>query len=215
MALITGTPMGTIVTQPEIYVDQPPTFWFQDRVTSAGGTVPLLNNPDAASFYWGLTSTSTNPIYQVGCYENFQVVDVRTVNMIRCDTNGNRTAIQKRDALNITFTLKTLFPLATLRHMLNLGPVTSVVGATEKVGVGIIDNSKYYYVYFASVYDPNTGDYVNFTGHRVQFTQAWTLAFAYGMPATVGIQATCFADVDKPDTQQFATVIRADPSSIS
>lgn len=215
MALVTGTPLGTIVTQPEIYVDQPPTFWFQERYTPAGASVGLQNNPDAASFYWGLSATSTNPVYQVGCYETFNVVDVRTINMIRCDTNGMRTAIQKRDQLNITFTLKTLFPLATLRHMMNLGPVTSVAGATEKLGIGIIDNSKYYYVYFASIYDPNTGDYVNLTGHRVQFTLAWTLAFAYGMPATVGIQASLFADTDKPDAQQFATVIRADPSSIT
>ena len=215
MALVTGTPFGTPITQPEIYVDQPPTFWFQERYTPAGVTVPLVNNPDGAGFYWGLTGSSTNSIYQVGCYENFQVIDVRTINMIRCDSNGNRTAIQKRDNLNITFTLKTLFPLATIRHMLNLGPVTTVVGATEKLGIGIIDNSKYYYVYFASIYDPNAGDYVNFTGHRVQFTQAWTLTFTYGQPATVAIQASCFADTDKPDAQQFATVIRADPSSIT
>lgn len=215
MTLITGTPLGTPVAQPEIYLDQPPTFWFQERYTGAGAPVPLANSPDGDGFYWGLTATSSNPIYQVGCYENFQIADVRTINMVRCDTNGNRTAIQKRDALNITFTLKTLFPLATLRHMLNLGPVTSTPGATEKLGIGIIDNSKYYYVYFASVYDPTAGDYVNFTGQRVQFTQAWQMTFTYGQPAVVGIQASCFADTDKPDAQQFATVIRADPSSIT
>lgn len=215
MALITGTPTGLVVTPPELYVDQPPTFWFQERYTAAGASVGELNNPDAAGFYWGLSGTTANPVYEAGCYENFQIVDVRTVNMVRCDTNGNRTAIQKRDALNITFTLKSLFPLAKLRHMLNLGAVTTVVGATEKVGVGIIDNSKYYYVYFVSIYDQTTGDHLTLTGHRVQFTQAWTMGFTYGQPATVGIQATLFADEAKPSDQQFATIIRADPSSIS
>lgn len=215
MALITGSPVGNIVTPPELYLDQPPTFWFQERYTAAGASVGLLNNPDANSFYWGLSGTTANPVYEGGCYENFQIADVRTINMVRCDTNGNRTAIQKRDNLNITFTLKSLFPLAKLRHMLNLGAVTTTPGATEKVGIGIIDNSKYYYVYFASIYDPNTGDYVNFTGHRVQFTNAWQLSFTYGQPATVGIQATLFADTDRSNDQQFATVIRADPSSIT
>lgn len=215
MTLLTGTPSGNIIATPELYLDQPPTFWFQDRYTAAGASVGLLNPPDADGFYWGLSGTTANPVYEGGCYENFQVADVRTINMVRCDTNGMRTAIQKRDQLNITFTLKALFPLAKIRHMLNLGPVTTTAGATEKVGVGIIDNSKYYYVYFASIYDQTTGDYVNFTGHRVQFTNAWQLTFTYGQPATVAIQASCFADTDKPDAQQFATIIRADPSNIT
>ena len=215
MSLITGTPVGNVITPPELYLDQPPTFWFQNRYTAAGASVGLLNPPDSDGFYWGLSGTTANPVYEVGCYENFQVADVRTINMIRCDTTGNRTAIQKRDALNITFTLKAPFPLATVRNMLNLGPVTTNSGATEKVGVGLIDNSLYYYVYFASIYDQTTGDYVNFTGHRVQFTNAWQWAFTYGNAATFTIQATCFADTDKPSDQYFATIIRADPSSIT
>lgn len=215
MALITGSPVGNIITPPNLYLDQPPTFWIQERFTSAGATVGLLNRPDANNFYWGLSGTTANPVYEVGCYENFAIADVRTINMIRCDTTGVRTAIQKRDQLNITFTLKTPFPLATVRHLLNLGPVTTTPGATEKVGVGIIDNSKYYYAYFASIYDQTTGDYLNFTGHRVQFTNAWQWAFVYGNAATFTIQASCFADEDKPQDQYFATIIRADPSSIT
>lgn len=215
MALITGSPIGNVVSPTELYLDQPPTVWIQERYTSSGASVGELNNPDAAGFYWGLSGTTANPVYEVGCYENLVIADVRTINMVRCDTTGVRTAIQKRDQLNITFTLKAPFPLATVRHMLNLGPVTSTPGATEKVGVGIIDNSKYYYLYFASVYDQTTGDYLNFTGHRVQFTNAWQWAFVYGQPATFTIQASLFADNDKPSTQLFATIIRADPSSIT
>ena len=215
MSVLTGSPVGLIVTPPEIYVDQPPTFWFQEKYTAAGALVGELNNPDAAGFYWGLSGTTANPIYEAGCYETFQFTDVREMNMVRCDTTGDRTAIQKRSSLNITFTLKSLFSFAKLRHMLNLGPVTTVVGATEKMGIGIIDNAKYYYVYFSSVYDQSTGDYLSVTGHRVQFTNAWQMTFPYGNAANVTIQATLFADTDKPDAQQFATVIRADPSSIS
>lgn len=215
MALITGTPIGNVVTPPELYLDQPPTFWIQERYNADGTSVGLLNRPDGDGFYWGLSGTVARPVYEVGCYENFVIADVRTINQVRCDTTGNRTAIQKRDVLNITFTLKAPFPLATIRHMLNLGPVTTTPGATEKVGVGVIDNSKYYYVYFASIYDQTTGDHVNFTGHRVQFTSAWQWTFAYGMPATFTIQASCFADADKPQDQYFATIIRADPSSIT
>lgn len=215
MTLITGTPSGNIITPAELYVDQPPTFWFQEKFTSAGATVGLLYPPDADGFYWNLSGTTANPVYEAGCYETFQIADVREINMVRCDTDGDRTAIQKRNSLNVTFTLKSLFSFAKLRHMLNLGPVTTTVGATEKMGIGIIDNSKYYYVYFSSIYDQATGDYVSVTGHRVQFTNAWQLSFPYGNAANVGIQATLFADTTRPSAQQFATVIRADPSNIS
>jgi hypothetical protein len=215
MSLITGTPQGLVVTPPELYLDQPPTFWIQERYTTAGATVGLLNRPDANNFYWGLSGTTANPVYEVGCYENFVVADVRTINMVRCDTTGVRAAIQKRDQLNITFTLKAPFPLATLSKLLNLGPVTTTPGATEKVGVGIIDNARYFYAYFVSIYDQVTGDHVNATFHRVQFTSAWQWAFVYGQPATFTIQASAFADTDKPSDQYFATIIRADPSSIT
>jgi hypothetical protein len=213
--LITGTPIGTLVTPPELYLDQPPTFWVQDRTTSAGAAIGYLNNPDANSFYWGLSGTTANPVYEVGCYENFVIADVRTINMVRCDTTGVRAAIQKRDQLNITFTLKAPFPLSTLSKLLNLGPVTTTAGATEKVGIGIIDNAKYYRAYFVSIYDQTTGDHVNATFHRVQFTSAWQWTFVYGQPATFTVQASAFADNDKPSDQYFATIIRADPSSIT
>ena len=215
MALLTGTPVGTGITPSEIYVDQPPTFWFQEKYTSAGVLVPPLYNPDAAGFYWGISGTLANPYYEAGCYETFQFTDVREMNMVRCDTTGDRTAIQKRSSLNATFTLKSFFPFAKLRHMLNLGAVTTTAGATEKMGIGIIDNARYYRVYFSSVYDQSTGDYLSVTGHRVQFTNAWQMTFPYGNAANITVQATLFADTDMPSDQQFATVIRADPSNIS
>lgn len=214
MALITGTPVGNVITPSELYVDQPPTFWFQERYTSSGASVGLLNPPDADGFYWGLSGTTANPVYEAGCYENFQIADVRELNMIRCDTTGDRTAIQKRSSLNITFTLKSLFPFTKLRHMLNLGAVTQSGGALEKMGIGLIDNSKYYYIFLTSIYDQSTGDHLTLTGHRVQFTNAWQLSFPYGNAANVAIQATLFADESRPSDQYFGTMIRADPSDI-
>lgn len=213
MALITGTPVGNVVSSQDIFIDTPPTFYFQEKHDSAGSVVGLLNAPDADGFYWGLSGTTNNPVYAGGCYENFQFADVREINMIRCDTEGDRSAIQKRTSLTITFTLKEFFKLTKLRHMLNLGPVTTTAGATEKLGIGQIDNTKYYYAYFPTVYDPDTGDYLAVTMHHGQFTAAWTIAFQYGNPATVGIQMSGFADPNRSDAQKFATVIRADPSA--
>lgn len=214
MALITGTPVGNIVSSQAIYIDQPPTFYFQENKTPSGGTVGLLNDPDADGFYWGLSGTTDNPVYEGGCYDSFQVVDVRDINTIRCDTDGDSGTIQRRNALQITFNLKQFFKLTKLRHMLNLGPVTTNAGATEKMGIGQIDNTKFYYLYFPSVYDENTGDYLAWTLHNAQFTQAWTWTYTYGQPATVGIQVTGYADSGKPSQQRFGTILRADPSAI-
>lgn len=214
MALITGTPVGNVISSQQLYIDTPPTFYFQENITAAGAAVGLLNDPDGDSFYWGLSGTTANPVYAGGCYEGFAFTDIRDVNMIRCDTDGDQGAIQRRNALQITFTLKEFFKLTKLRHMLNLGPVTTTAGATEKTGIGQIDNTKYYYLYFPTVYDENTGDYLAVTLFNAQFTGAWTMSFTYGQPATVSIQVTAFADPDKPSAQRFGSILRADPSAI-
>jgi hypothetical protein len=201
MALITGTPAGNLIATQGIYVDVPPTFYFQENKDGSGNAVGLLNDPDGDGFYWG-------------CYENFVFTDVRDINMIRCDTDGDKGSIQRRNQLTATFTLKEFFKLTKLRHMLNLGPVTTSAGATEKTGIGQIDNTLYYYIYFPSIYDPNTGDYLAVTLFNAQFTLAWAMSFTYGQPATVTVQATGFADADKPTTQSFGSILRADPSAI-
>jgi len=214
MALITGTPEGNLIATQSIYVDVPPTFYFQENKDGSGNAVGLLNDPDGDGFYWGLSGTTANPVYEGGCYENFVFTDVRDINMIRCDTDGDKGAIQRRNQLTVTFTLKEFFKLTKLRHMLNLGPVTTSAGATEKTGIGQIDNTKYYYNYFPSVYDPNTGDYLAVTLFNAQFTLAWAISYVYGQPATVTIQSTGFADSAKPTAQSFGSILRADPSAI-
>lgn len=213
MALITGTPVGNLISSQQIYVDVPPTFYFQENKDGSGNAVGLLNDPDGDGFYWGLSGTTANPVYEGGCYENFVFTDVRDINMIRCDTDGDKGAIQRRNQLTVTFTLKEFFKLTKLRHMLNLGAVTTSAGAYEKTGIGQIDNTKYYYLYFPSIYDSNTGDYLAVTLFNAQFTSAWAMSFTYGQPATVTIQATAFADSNKPTTQSFGSILRADPSA--
>ncbi len=214
MALITGTPEGNLIASQDLFLDVPPTFYFQENKDGSGNAVGLLNNPDGDNFFHGLSGTTANPVFEGGCYENFVFTDVRDINMIRCDTDGDKGAIQRRNQLTVTFTLKEFFKLTKLRHMLNLGAVTTTAGATEKVGIGQIDNTKDYYIYFPSIYDPNTGDFLTVTLFNAQFTLAWAMSFTYAQPATVTIQVTGFADPAKPSDQLFGSIIRADPSAI-
>jgi len=149
------------------------------------------------------------------CYDTVQWASNYELNAIRCDTTGDQGAIQKLNNLDFTFNLKTYFPLATLRHILRGGAVTTTVGATEKMGIGQPNNNRFYRVYFPIVYDEDAGDYMAVTVHKAQFVDTWTLAFNYGTPATVGLTLRGFADPNLPNAQLFATVIRADPSAIS
>jgi len=208
MALITGTPLGTINEQDNIYLDTPPSLWFQDY------TANELNNPDADGFYWGLTGTPTYPVYEIECYEGLTITATYESNMIRCDTIGDNGQIQKLNSIDLALTLKTLLPFDTLSKFLKGGPVTTNAGATEKFGIGQPNNNQYWHVYGASVYDTAAGDYINFTGHRAQFVDTWTLTPTYGNVTTLSATLRLFADSTKPADQLFMTLIRADPSAI-
>ncbi len=208
MALVTGTPLGVINTQDDLYLDVAPTIYFQDYDADE------LNNPDGDGFYWGLTGSSTYPVYELACYEDVRWASEYESNAIRCDTVGDKGQIQKLNHIDLTFTLKTLMPLATLTHILRGGAVTTTPGATEKMGIGQPNNQQYYHYYFPVVYDETAGDYIAVTAHKAQFVDAWEIAFSYGTPATLGVIFRAFADSSKPADQLFATVIRADPSAI-
>lgn len=210
MTLITGTPLGQINTMDDLYLDTAPTVFFQERATG----INPLNNPDGDGFYWGLSGTTSYPVYEIGCYDTFQLVGNIEMNNIRCDTVGDKSAIQKLNYIDVTFNLKSFFPLDTLRHILRGGTVTSSSGV-EKMGIGQPNNNKSFRAYFPSIYDPDTGDYVNFTLHKAQFVDSWTMAINYGAPPTLNVILRGFADADLPSDQLFATVIRADPSAIS
>ena len=210
MALVTGTPDGLVITQDEIYVDAAPPVFFQE----IGPSVGLLHNPGPDGFYHGLSGTTNYPVFQMGCIEGYSIASNIEINDIRCDTVGNKGTIQKMSHLDLTFTLKTLFPLTTVRHIMRGGPVTTTDGV-EKMGIGQPNNQRYFYVYAPTVYDNETGDFFSITGFRCQFVEQWTLAQTYGQQASMDVTIRMFADETKPADQLYASIFRADPSAVS
>lgn len=209
MSLPTGTPVGNILTQNEIIVEGAPVIYFQDA------TANPLKNPDADGFYWGLSGTSTYPVYQLGCYIDVALSEDVTVNALRCDTIGDKGAIQKRNYLELTVTLKHLFPLTFLSKVGNFGDTVVAGTGTEKVGIGGINNNQRWMVYLPQVYDTDTGDYVAFHFHRAQFVDAWTINMPSGDAWNMtGVKIRAYADEAKPSDQRFAVVVRADASAL-
>lgn len=206
MPLVTGTPEGTITAQDEIYIEGAPYVYYQDY------DGPVIFDGD--TYYWGLSGTSTYPVYQLACYEDVSLGSDVTVNAIRCDNIGDKDVIQKLNHLEFTLTLSSLFPLSVLRHILR-GSAVTLSGKVEKMGIGPINNNQYYKVYLPKVYDEDTGDWVSFTIHKAKFVDAWTINMPSGDKWTVtGVTLWGFADDTKPSGQEFATVIRADPSAL-
>lgn len=208
MALVTGTPIGNVDTQEEVYVEGAPYLYIQDYNASP------LNNPDADNYYWGLSGTTAHPVFQVGCVQDVSLTEGITMNQIRCDAVGDKGVIQRRDYIEFELTILSLFPLTTLRHLLNLS--TPTVGTNvEKMGIGQINNNRYYMGYAPKVYDQDTGDYVLFHLHKAQFVDAWTINMNSGEPWTVtGLKLRAFADETKPANQLFGTILRADESAL-
>lgn len=208
MALITGTPLGNVDSQDEIYVEGAPYIYIQQTEATP------LNNPDASSYYWGLSGTTAYPVFQIGCVQDVSLTEGLTMNQIRCDTIGDKGVIQRRDYLEFNVTILTPFPLSTLRHILNLSSPT-VSGGLEKAGIGQINNNRYYMAYAPKVYDPDTGDFVLFHLHRAQFVDAWTINMNSGEPWTItGLKLRAFADENKPANQSFGVIVRGDPGSV-
>lgn len=199
-------PTGTIVTEEDIFLEGGPEVYI-------GGV--LQNAPDSDSFYWGVSGVAGNPVYSIGCYEDFRFRDNVAVTDIRCDTVGSKGTIQKRNYLEAQFNLKSLFPLTMLRLLMRGGAVTTnATENTEKMGLGEIDQNVYFMVYFSRVYDDDAGDYVSVTGHRCQVVDAWELATPYGAPWMISVRVRMYADDTLPVDQRFATVIRYDPSAL-
>lgn len=209
MALVTGTPLGTITSQEDLYLEGGPSIYFQDATAS-----PLFN-PDADGFYWGLSGTTSYPVYDVGCPTNMSLADNLTVNDVLCDTVGVKSTIQQRNFVEFTFDLQSFFPFDNLRHILKGSAVTETA-PTQKFGLGTVNNSLYYMVYAPKVYDTDVGDYVWIHLNRCQFVDPWTINMSFGTPWTAtGIKLRAFADTNKPETQKFGMFGRADVSVIT
>uniref|UniRef100_A0A6H1ZAR1 Uncharacterized protein n=1 Tax=viral metagenome TaxID=1070528 RepID=A0A6H1ZAR1_9ZZZZ len=207
MALVTGTPKGTITSQEELYLEGAPYLYFQDATAN-----PLFN-PDANGFYYGLSATAAYPVYQIGCPEGVTLTEGITMTDIQCDNIGVKNTIQRRNFIDLTLTVRSMFPLTVMRHMLNLGMPTTGTDY-ETVPIGGINNLKFYMLYAPKVYDDDAGDFILFHFHRCKFVDAWTIGLALDGWNVTGIKIRAFADEAKPDVQKFGVIRRSDVSAL-
>jgi|GEM_PF-1177844 len=210
MSLVTGTPVGNVLTQEDIYLEGAPTVFFQSYDAS------LMNNPDSDGFYWGLSGTSTNPVYELACISDISLTEDVSVNDVLCDTVGVKDTIQQRNYVEFEFSVKSIFPLLNMRDVLNLSAVTQNTSeGTEKMGIGKINNQAFFHVWSPAVYNQDVGDYIAVQFHKAKFVESWTIDMPYGENWMVsGIRLRAYADTSKPSTQQFGMFLRVDPSVI-
>jgi len=209
MALVTGSPLGTLTTSEELYLEGAPDIFYQDNAA------PPLFNPDADGFYWGLSGTVAYPVYELGCATNITLTENLTMNDVLCDNVGVKSTIMQRNYVEFTLSVQQFFPLDTISLAMKGSTVTETA-PTQKFGIGQIDQNQYYHLYAAKVYDQTAGDYVWFYFHKAQFVDAWTINFTFGNPwQLTNIKFRAFADTNKPSTQYFGMFGRADASVIT
>jgi len=208
MALVTGTPVGNLDTQEDIYLSDAPSIYFQDY------TADPLWNPDGDGFYWGLSGTTTYPAFEVGCPNDVSMTEDITINDVLCDNVGVKDTVQQRNYVQFEFTIRSFFPYQTLRHLLAGGAVTES-SPTQKFGMGTINNTQFWMVYAPKVYDTDNGDYIWIHLNKAKFVEAWTVNMPFGSNWEVtGLRLRAFADTTKPSAQQFGMWGRADASVI-
>lgn len=208
MALVTGTPLGNVQTQEDIYLEGAPTVYIQDYAAN-----PLFN-PDADGFYWGLSGTSSQPVYEIGCLTDVSMTENLTINDVLCDNVGIKDTVQQRNYLEFTFTIQSFFPLTVLRYLMKMSAVTETA-PTQKFGLGKINNNQYFHVYAPKVYDEDVGDYVVIHLHKAKLVDAFTLNMNFGDNwELTGIRLRAYADTTYSTTQQFGVFIRSDASVI-
>jgi len=208
MALVTGTPVGNLDAQEDIYLSDAPSIYFQDY------TADPLWNPDGDGFYWGLSGTTTYPAFEVGCPNDVSMTEDITINDVLCDNVGVKDTVQQRNYVQFEFTIRSFFPYQTLRHLLAGGAVTES-SPTQKFGMGTINNTQFWMVYAPKVYDTDNGDYIWIHLNKAKFVEAWTVNMPFGSNWEVtGLRLRAFADTTKPSTQQFGMWGRADASVI-
>jgi hypothetical protein len=205
VGLVTGSAVGNVVTQEELYLEGSPFIYFQDYRAAP------LNNPDAQNYYWGLSGTSTYPAYLLGCIQDVSLTEGLTMNDVRCDTVGVKDTIQKRDYVEFQLTILSQLPLTVLRHLLKLSAPTTGSGF-ETVGIGQINNSQHYHLYAPKVYDDDAAGWLMMYLHKAKFVDAFTINMVYGGPWTLtGIKLRAYAEDSKPANQIFGVIKRFDP----
>lgn len=202
--LVTGSAVGNVISQEELYLEGAPFIYFQDDRAN-----PLFN-PDANSYYWGMSGTTTYPAYLLGCIQDVSLTEGVTMNDVRCDTVGVKDTIQKRDYVEFDLTILSQLPLAVIRHVMNLSTPTTGTGF-ETVGIGQINNSIHYHVYAPKVYNDDAAGWLMFYLHRAKFVDAWTLNTKYGDTWTLtGVKIRAYAKDSLPANQIFGVIRRVD-----
>lgn len=211
MPLITGTPLGNVDTSEELYLEGAPYIYYQDVTASP------LKNPDSNGYYWGLSGTTAYPAFELGCPVGVSLTENLTMNDVLCDNVGVKSTIQQRNYLEFNITIQQFFPLANVAASMKGSAVyTDLTNHTESMGLGTINQNKFYMVYCPKVYDTDVGDYLLFHLHRCQFVDAWTLNTPLGTPwQLTGVKLRAYADTAKPETQKFGVIIRSDISVLT
>lgn len=209
MALVTGTPLGTITTQEDLYIEGAPNIYFQDY------SADPFNNPDGDGFYWGMSGTTSYPVYEVGCPTDVSLTEDLTINDVLCDNVGVKDTVQQRNYVQFEFTIQSFFPYDVLRHLLSGGAVTESA-PTQKFGMGTISQTQTWMVYAPKVYDVDNGDYVWIWLNKAKFVEAWTVNMTFGSPwQATGLRLRAYADTTKPQDQYFGMWGRSDASVIT
>jgi len=208
MSLVTGSAIGNIVSQEDLYIEGAPYLYIQDYRAAP------LYNPDADGYYWNMTGTTQYPVNLLGCVLDVSLTEGMTMNDVRCDTVGIKDTIQRRDYVELGLTISSIFPLAVAAKLMNLSTPT-VGSGEEKVGIGPINNTQHFMVYMPKVYDEETGDYLVIHLHKAKFVDAWTLEMKSGEPwQLTGLKVRAYADTTKPSPQMFGVFIRSDLGAI-
>ena len=210
MSLVTGTPIGNLDTQEDLFLEGAPTIFFQDA-----NATPYYN-PDSEGFYWQLSGTATYPVFEVGCPTDVSFTENLTMNDVLCDNVGVKAVVQQRNYFDFIFSIQSFFPLQVLTNMLNGGTVVeNTVAHTQKMPLGKINNNQFWHLYAPKVYDENVGDYVWIYLHKTQFVDAFTITMTLGVPwKLTGLKMRAFVDSTKPAAQQFGMFGRSDASVI-
>ena len=202
--IATGSAVGNVISQEELYMEGAPYIYFQDDRANP------YNNPDAQSYYWGISGTTTYPAYLLGCIQDVSLTEGVTMNDVRCDTVGVKDTIQKRDYVEFQLTILSQLPLSVIRNVMNLSAPTTGTGF-ETVGIPQINNSIHYHVYAPKVYDESAAGWLMFYLHRAKFVDAWTLNMVYGGSWTLtGIKLRAYAADSYPANQLFGVIKRFD-----
>jgi hypothetical protein len=209
MALITGTPVGNLIVSEDIYLEGAPNIYIQDYNANP------MKNPDASGYYWGVSGTTTYPVYELGCPMDVSLTEGLTTNDVMCDNVGVKDTVQQRNYLELAFTIKSFFPLPILRHVLSASAV-SEIAPVEEFGFGKINNNQKWMVYCPKVYDEDVGDYIVIHLHKAKFVDAWTISMPFGASwQTTGLKLRAYADTSKPAAQQFGVFMRSDASAVT